>query len=356
MRIVVNDIAATENSGGGYTILADFIDEVVLSKAENIEWIFLVGDSSYKKKHVNDKKVKFIVKEEIKRSWIKRLIFEFLTGNKFINKLNPDIYISLQNTPTRGVKAKQLVYFHQIIPFQETIKFNFFKKKERLFWIYQHLGKLIYITLFRLTNATIIVQSEWLKKILQINLENKILVVSPIIKLPSNISKNSFALMKNKFFFPASNFKYKNHKIILDAIDVLKERRIEDFEVIFTLDKSVERENSEIVNYIGNVSRKKVLEMLQSSILIFPSVLESYGLPLLEAKLIGSYILAPKLEYAKETLNGYRNVSYFDPFNSIELANIMERLISEGIEDEKYSEELGKQKSLMEIVIGEING
>ena len=122
-RIVVNDIAAS--TGGTLVILKEFYKYISKYGGE-YEWIFLLG-----KRYVEEKEnIKVIVLEEVKNSWLKRLKFDLYKGKKYINKLKPDVVISLQNTIVFGLNIKQIVYIHQLIPFQKTKRFSFLKKDE----------------------------------------------------------------------------------------------------------------------------------------------------------------------------------------------------------------------------------
>lgn len=112
MRIVVNDIAASE--GGAMSVLRDLHSDIISSGDEN-EWIFLLGEKFIEESD----NIKVLTFPKIKTSWIKRLDFDFISGKKIINKLQPDIYLSLQNTATIGVKAPQYVFLHQPLPYQK---------------------------------------------------------------------------------------------------------------------------------------------------------------------------------------------------------------------------------------------
>ena len=78
--------------------------------------------------------IKIIVNEEVKKSWLNRLKFDFFTGKKYIKKLQADIVISLQNTIINGLDCPQILYVQQSIPFQTDKKFSFFKKEEQKLW------------------------------------------------------------------------------------------------------------------------------------------------------------------------------------------------------------------------------
>ena len=124
MRILVNDIAAS--SGGVLTVLKDFYKFVKENDKEN-EWFFLVCDDYIE----STENIHVIKLPEIKKSYLKRLAFDFLTGKKFIKKLNVDYVFSLQNTLVHGVDVPQIVYQHQPLPFQDVKNYSFLKKDER---------------------------------------------------------------------------------------------------------------------------------------------------------------------------------------------------------------------------------
>ena len=97
MRIVVNDIAASE--GGAMSVLRDFYNTVCADGNDN-EWIFLLNDHYFEE----TEHVKILTLPHIKKSRLKKLIFDFITGRNYIKKLKPDVVFSLQNIITFGLK------------------------------------------------------------------------------------------------------------------------------------------------------------------------------------------------------------------------------------------------------------
>ena len=74
-----------------------------------------------------------------------------------------------------------------------------------------------------------------------------------------------------------------------------------------------------MIKLIGKISYEKVLEYYKSSdLLVFPSYLETLGLPLLEAQQFNLKILAVNLPYSKEVLENYENVDFLDQKNILE--------------------------------------
>ena len=62
---------------------------------------------------------------------------------------------------------------------------------------------------------------------------------------------------------------------------------------------------------------------------IFPSKIETWGLPITEAKEFKKKLILADLPYAHETLGNYQNVFFFNPDSAEELATKMESVIIE---------------------------
>lgn len=327
MRFIVNDVAATPNSGGVFSILEDFYNDVLESDKEN-EWYFILSGNYFPE----SENVHILVRNDLKKSKFKRLFFELFKGKNFINKLEPDVFISLQNICTIGVKAHyRIVYLHQPVPFQKLKNFSFFKKKERTLFVYQKLiGSVIKLSL-NIEKPNTIVQTKWMKKALVYQTKvplNKIYIAHPRIydrqgEENINLSNLSF----KSFFYPASNFIYKNHQVILEAIKVLHNRGIFDFKVNLTVNKDQLKNDSENINFLGHISRRDVFKMYNSNVLIFPSYIESFGLPLVEAALKGTLVFSSDTEFSHELLDNYENAYFFRYDDAEALANLMEKSI-----------------------------
>lgn len=327
MKIVVINTAASE--GGAISVLLDFYNYLIKSNDKN-EWIFILSDLYIKE----TKNIKVIVNKKAKSNWINRLKWEFYEGKNFINNLNPDIVFSMQNTLSKGIKGATAIYLHQSIPFQEVKKFSFFHKKERKLAFYQYvIGYIIKKSLKR--TDKVIVQTNWIKKAIinSIKIDSeRICKISPTIN-NIEVEVREDYLKEKIFFYPASAAIYKNHECIIEAVKKLNNQGIDNFKVVLTLKSNyreilnVNKEIEDKIIFLGHISRHEVIEMYRKSVLIFPSYIETFGLPLLEAYMVGSFILASECEFSKEILNEYNNVKYFDPFSSDELSELMKNII-----------------------------
>jgi glycosyltransferase involved in cell wall biosynthesis len=78
------------------------------------------------------------------------------------------------------------------------------------------------------------------------------------------------------------------------------------------------------VNFTGRLTFAQVQdEYIRSDCLVFPSLLETWGMPISEAKQYGLSVLACDLPYAHEAVGQYDGVRYFQPKDPHGLAALM---------------------------------
>lgn len=322
MRIVVNDIAAS--AGGALTVLEGFHSYVRDFDTEN-EWVFLLGG-----KVVDESAgIRTVILPDVKNSWLRRLAFDLVTGRKLITSFKPDVVLSLQNTYTYGVDCPQVLYVHQSLPFQRAKNFSLWRRDERVLAIYQQvIGSIIKRSIRHADR--VIVQTEWMRAAIldQVGIsEDRVETVLPDLE---DLRDYRFegARDAGAFFYPTAAHSYKNNDCIYAACRLLRQHVTVDFRVTMTVEPSSPDPN---VVAIGRVPRERVLEMLSRATLIFPSLIETYGLPLAEARALGVLVLAADLPYAREVLKGYANAYFFDPGAPEELACLMSRVMTGSI-------------------------
>lgn len=316
MRIMVFDVPA--ESGGALTILNQYHDTAIKDK-EN-EWIFVVSTPELKEAD----NVKVLNYPWIKKSWFHRLYFDNLVANKIVEKYKADKVLSLQNVIVPKVKVKQTLYLHQPLPFVEkkyVITENF------KFWLYQNvISKMIYKSIREADK--VIVQTKWIRDaaIDKANVKKeKFILKQPELNITVNKLYSPDNQSEKLFFYPSSGLIYKNHKIIVNACKTLKDKGISNYKVIFTLNgnenkhiktiKQIVTDNELPIEFIGSIDIDTVYEYYSKSVLIFPSYIETFGLPMLEAKMHESPILASDCAFSHEILDGYNKVEFFDPFD-----------------------------------------
>ncbi len=318
--IVINNPAA--KSGGALTILNEFLKKT--SKLTcNRKFFVVVSLEELKIYETSNLKVVVIESQDLKN----RIIWDNFKLKSYLKerKITPDLFISVQNTGVNLEKTiPQIIYYHQSLSIVN-LKWNFFKKNQRVYWIYKNIYP-IFIKQHLDKVKKVIVQTEWVKENFskKFNYSKKnIIVLKPEIKKINIDMIRSMPKSKFRIFYPATPLLYKNHKIVIEALAILKKENpnlLRKVECIFTFDKDknleldklikiYELEN--VIKLIGEIKYEKVLEYYKGSdLLVFPSYLETLGLPLLEAQQFNLSILAVDIPYSREVCQGYKNVEF----------------------------------------------
>lgn len=328
MRIMVFDVPA--ESGGALSVLHEFYNEFKLDQGN--EYIFVLSLPELKE----TSNIKILRFPWIKKSWGHRLYFDHFIAPKLIKEYDIDQVLSLQNVTIPRTKVYQRVLVHNALPFSE---YRFRLKEDKFLWIYQNIiGRKIMKAIKKADY--VIVQTNWMKEkiIERLNIDgNKIEIKSSKINIDIKEQFNETKDSLSTFFYPASGVIFKNHKVIVDACLKLKEEKINDYRVVFTLTGNENPHIAELYKravanelpfeFSGYLETKKVFELYRKSVLVFPSYVETVGLPLLEAKKINSPIIVSNHLAVNEILNAYTKYTEFNPSSADELYEIMRKFI-----------------------------
>jgi glycosyltransferase involved in cell wall biosynthesis len=325
MRIFVNATAAT-HEGGLKTIVDQFVNGIPANDTENEYYIFINPLYNPILKPENCNFIQINAKSSLKR------IYWDLYGMKrwsIKNSVIPDKILSLQNTGVNFDSIEQYIYLHTPLPFVR-FNWNIFRKQERNLWIYKHLYPYFIKNSIK-DNTFLIVQSAWLKK--EVCNYFKIDSSKVIINVPSyNLCYSQNLKTPNKtqeklFFYPAADYKYKNHETIINALSLLKKRNSKEYnriKVAFTLTQdsyvyklALKAGVADNVEFLGLLDKTKMNSMYSKSIaLLFPSYIETFGLPLIEAASFGKQIYCARENYADDVIGEYIGVKFINAFDT----------------------------------------
>lgn len=340
-KVVLSGVNMVE--GGILTVFRNVLYS--LSRIENVSIICLVHNKSLFTDYCFEN-VLFLEYPEIKSSWIRRFIFEYYTSYKLSKKLKADVWFSLHDMSPRVKCAKQYVYCHNPSPFY-TSSFSDFRLDKKFFLFTKFYKYLYKINICQ--NEAVIVQQSWMAdKFCQWYNINNIIVARPSNdnSLLENKNKQLSQKIPNKpvFLYPAVPRVFKNFDILLQSLQIIKNCHPElygSFVIQLTFMegfnkcgddfiKKCKEVNEKNIKFIGFKSKEEMFQLYSSECdyLIFPSKLETWGLPLTEAKSFQIPILAADLPYAHETIGTYDNASFFDADNAIMLASKIEKIVS----------------------------
>jgi len=148
---------------------------------------------------------------------------------------------------------------------------------------------------------------------------------------------------KNKndktLIYPSFPRSFKNFEIICKAYELLPETKKKKLKIYITIDENLNSYSKSIVKkykkneglrFIGLLDRDEVFKYYkQVDGLIFPSRLETWGMPITEFKQYNKPILLSNLDYAHETIGDYNKAVFFDPYSVTGLCKILNNFIEE---------------------------
>ncbi|WP_378180245.1 glycosyltransferase [Aquimarina sp. SS2-1] len=337
-KIVVSAINFV--SGGPLSVMNDCLAELSNNYSDDYEIIALVNNKSL----YSSSNIHYIEFPLSKKSWFIRLFYEYIYFYFFSKKLKPDYWLSMHDI-TPNVKCKnRFVYCHNPTPFYTTEKKDIIKNTKTFLFssFYKHLYR---ISIKK--NKYVIVQQNWIRKefIKFWNLKN-VLVAYPDVKQVINQSTEEINLELDNnlvnFFYPSFPRPFKNFEIICEAYRLLPSNYKKKCKIHITINGSLNTYSKEIhdkytnhkgINFLGLLSREEVYEYYKySDCLIFPSKLETWGLPITEYKETLKPMLLANESYAKETLGDYERVAFFDSSKPDELKDLMISFIDRTIE------------------------
>ncbi|WP_347052927.1 glycosyltransferase [Flavobacterium olei] len=329
---------ANITSGGPLTIYNSALIE--FSKLSDYNIIAIVNDSSFFYKSDN---ISFIEIPQYKKFILFKFYFEYIYYKKISKKINADVWISLNDfTPNVSVK-KLFTYFHNA-----SIFFNI-KRSDLLFSrsvIFQKIYYTIFLRFNIFKNKKFIVQQNWIgKKIsLKYNLPiSQILIFKPfnfedkLIDVVENVELKKETIDTFVLFYPTRAIGYKNIELICEALNVLYYKySIIDIELRITVlqdqnsyTKYLKKKYDKLkIVWLGSISKEEVESNYKiANVLVYPSRLETWGLPLSEFSRYNKPIFAIDLEYVYETVGNYPYLVIFNPDDIMELALLIKNLI-----------------------------
>ena len=316
--------------GGPLTVLRECLEEL---SAYSDGWriVALVHD-----KHlISMPLVELIEFPKSRKTWLHRLFYEWLAFHKLSKTLKPDIWLSLHDITPRVMAKRQYVYCHNPAPFYKVSAREAWQSPA--FALFNFFYGFLYSINIK-NNRAVIVQQDWLRKAF----ERRYQLENVIVAYP--VGEENFPILKESadstthyncdiFFFPSYPRVFKNFEEICKAASILATNPAWNGEIILTIDGSENRYSSWVLDQYSKVrglkfiglQSKHEMDMLyeRCDCLLFPSRLETWGLPISEAKALGKPMIVADLPYAHETVGNYDKVKFVSTERPDQLADII---------------------------------
>ena len=328
--------AVSLRKGGTLTILRNCLEYLsTLAQTGECRIVALV----HKKELAFYPGIEYIEMPDIIKSWSRRLWCEYVAMHDISRQLSPVyLWLSLHDTTPNVLAERQAVYCQTSFPFLKwKMQDLFFDYKIVLFSLFTRFAYRIHIK----RNDKLVVQAEWLRKgfarMFELP-ESKFVVAPPTSarqKTPAGSAKESVC---KSFLFASTPDCHKNFETVCRAAKLLeKEIGTDKFKVILTISGTENRYarwlykrwgNVRSIDFAGFMSKERLYgTYAQTDCLIFPSRVETWGLPISEFAAYGKPMLLADLPYAHETAAGSRQTAFFHPGKPEELKEQMKRLV-----------------------------
>lgn len=320
------------NSSGGLT-LSNFLLEHISSNQKKIKFHILLDKRNSKFLKINKLKNTIISKSELSR-----YIFYYKNRDNFNS-----IFCFGNVPPPIKFKGKTFTYFHnEILLNSKNLNFSLFQTLLfKLKWLYiKHKN----------SNYTWIVQTEHIKSLLskKLKVNSDLILKYPLFKDLNIIDEDK---IENSFIYPTSNHPHKNNEVLLDAFKDAAFKTNKKIILTLTLNKIQIDDlpkNLEI-NFTGLIKHEELItHMKNSKFLIFPSLRESFGLPLIEGVQSKCKIITSNLNFVKELINP----SYiFDPNSKSSISEV----ITLALTNEKHPKSFIKINNSIELIFNKLD-
>jgi glycosyltransferase involved in cell wall biosynthesis len=316
-------------SGGILSVLRSVVSEA--ERTLDLDWRIVV--LAHKRSLLECSRAEVREFPAIKSSWLRRLWFEWVSSSRIAKELAADAWLAMHDMTPRVSVPRQYVYCHSPSMFATaSVRDIYFDWK-----IFVH--RLVYRWVYALNiqrNTAVFVQQSWIRKAFLARYR----AVSVIVARPMAAASGHRVIQARQgsgqsllnWVFPTFPRHFKNVEVIGLALEIL-ERRSWNGSVVVTIRGDENRYAFWLKRRFGHLSSLKFIgpqdaERMNSLYecsdgLIFPSLLETWGLPISEAQAHGLPMLVADLPYAHETVGSYDGVCFFDPADGASLANMM---------------------------------
>lgn len=334
--------ATNVHQGGGAQLLIDLLQAI----SSDLEVIVFIDA----RMPLSDELVDHLCIKAIQPTLFGRLAAEYRLA-KMVN--SEDLVLCFGNLPPLfRVRGKAMVFLQNRYLVDLKAPINTLPRKARI-----RIGlERIWLRWCRFNASQYIVQTLSMQTLAIARLQR------PVRCLPftgaSSIKQDAYTFEKQfDFLYVASGEAHKNHERLIDAWILLSDDGLypslaltldpETTKGLFKrLNQAVEQKGLRIYN-LGVIPHEQLLEVYRKSgALIYPSIFESFGLPLIEARHAGIPVLAAELDYVRDVIDP--DVT-FDPYSQISIARAVRRYMEGNQQDPK----LYSPKSWLDLLLAD---
>lgn len=336
-HVVVSAVNFSE--GGPLTVLQESLEAAAQSLPADWKITALVHCHDL----ITNPRIETLAFPQSKRSWFTRLWLEWVVFDRLSKSLKPDLWLSLHDITPRVQARRQAVYCHNPSPFHKLTWRD--ARLEPSFALFNLLYGRLYGA-FLMRNHTVVVQQDWLRQAFRRLYAHPNVVVAypthPDERSPTPAQTHAMTAFSQSrplvMLYPALPRVFKNVELLCEAMKRMPPDTRGTVELQLTLSgtenayaRDLHQRFSGVcgVRFIGRQSREQMVAAYRAcDVVVFPSKLETWGLPITEAKSMNKPLLLADLPYAHETAGNCPAVSFLPATDVQAWANVFEQLAS----------------------------
>lgn len=266
-----------------------------------------------------------------KSRWLRRLLLEWHGLGPLSRELRADLWLCMHDMTARVQARRQAVYCHNPAAFAKaTWRQAWF---DPTLYAFTLLYRFLYGAFIH-RNHAVVVQQDWLReRFRQSYGVQRVIVARPQAQAPQAFVKPARAAPGKVFLYPALPRPYKNFEVIGRAVALLERDPSWQGRVRWTLAGTENRYADWLKRRFGHLRSIEWLGLQApeqmhaqyeaADCLVFASTIETWGLPITEAKRHGLPLIAADLGYAHETVGTCDAAAFFAPHDPQALARAL---------------------------------
>lgn len=286
-------------SGGIEFFARNLLDGFVSIHATNHYYVLFLSEDNYDSfKEYGEYKSIYLVKCHCRSAHvIRRLVWQNLFFNRILSRQRVEICLTpFYSIPLLKHKScKTITVIHDL----QALHYPDYFSTMKLFWLKFAWKRSLY------TSDVVVAISNFVKEDIirhyGLHLKDKIHVIYNPIKVNKNIDYESW--QQNSYFYTiCSPFKHKNFKTLVYLMKVIRDKYPEYPQMLWVsgmkqfpveIEEIIKKEklenNIRLTGYISNEERDRI--MANATIFLFPSLFEGFGMPIVEALMIGTPVI-----------------------------------------------------------------
>lgn len=353
MKVVMNAVAA--KIGGGVTFITNFL-RYLSPLAGDAEFKVLIPPETVAKLGDNAPNVHIIPTRIGYSRWSRRLWWEQVTLRNYLRREKPDILFSSANFGMVGCPVKQILLIQNALYFSENFEKLFLRMYSPRIRTSYYLRRWLICESARHADLVIIPSQATLDALTRFaSIPARKVLVNPFgqpppcsawgEKEPANAQRRSDESDPVKLLYVSYYMAHKNLTTLLKAMPLLNGRGNRRFHLTSNLNPTAEGANwivtantdlglvnqdhgPDCVRLIGPLTAGETDKLYsQFDIFVFPSLVESFGFPMVEAMAHGLPVVAANTPINREICG--EAAVYFSPLDPEDLARQVDRVASD---------------------------